>query len=206
MHLAYIYSEVLATSSCSPVCNNEKLGVIWWRGCVQSVWPLTNIMNKFRKHIVIIYEYNYKAIIAFHSHIIDSSSQFFQHLKSWKYPGDKASHTIFKLQLIKRSILFSWWIMAIGILLSVLILSTTNSALSDTDTCGNELFYTSRTTEEDYILQTLLLDGFRANKVNTYSVQKGGFTSDCGKRQCIAVHYNIECGDNTTAVCNIIAE
>lgn len=93
--------------------------------------------------------------------------------------------------------------MATGILLALLILSTANRAIGDTDACGNQLLYTSRTTEEDYILQSLLLKGFRMNKVNTYTIQKGGFTLDVSKRQCIAVHYNIECGENTTAVCNM---
>lgn len=46
------------------------------------------------------------------------------------------------------------------------------------------------------------LKAFTAQGVNAYNIRKGGFTRDGGVRQCIAVRYNIDCGENTTAVCN----
>lgn len=87
--------------------------------------------------------------------------------------------------------------------LLVVVAGTVNSAK---DTCGEPLPQNSNTTiENDFLLQKLLLAGFRAegSGVNSYGIRRGGFTTDGGiKRQCIAVTYNITCGENTTEICD----
>lgn len=89
------------------------------------------------------------------------------------------------------------------LLLSLLSLASLSLVASDRDACGRNFApYTPEESQEDFLLQQLLMKGFKANDVNKYSIRKGGFTPDGGKRQCITVHYNIECGENTTAICN----
>ena len=93
-------------------------------------------------------------------------------------------------------------------LMSILLLSVfiINAAASDTDACGRELVYRPPSLSEDSILQQLLLKGFRSAEprgVNSYSSRRGGFNSEGGgNHQCIAVTYNITCGENTTTICD----
>ena len=90
------------------------------------------------------------------------------------------------------------------LILLLAVLNDTESA-SDIDACGRKLIYRQPSISEDSTLQTLLLAGFRAEEpvgVNSYSSRKGGFTPDGSNRQCIAVAYNIECGENTTTICD----
>ena len=91
----------------------------------------------------------------------------------------------------------------IVVLLLLTVLNDTESA-RDKDACGRSLTYRQPSISEDYTLQKMLLKGFRAEKpsgVNSYSSRKGGFTRDGSNRQCIAVTYNIKCGENTTTIC-----
>ena len=85
-----------------------------------------------------------------------------------------------------------------------LLLVVAGTVESATDACGEPLQPNSNTTiENDFLVQQLLLAGFRAKGVNSYSIRRGGFTADGGnKRQCIAVTYNITCGENTTEICD----
>ena len=90
------------------------------------------------------------------------------------------------------------------LLIVLLIVAGTEGNTLDSDACGNLLGQNSYATlKNDFILQQLLLSGFRAHGLNTYSIRRGGFISEGGsKQQCVTVNYNIECEENTTAVCN----
>ena len=87
----------------------------------------------------------------------------------------------------------------------ILLLTALTESAPDIDACGNKLIYRQPSISKDSTLQTLLLAGFRAEEpigVNSYSSRRGGFTPDGNNRQCIAVAYNIECGENTTTICD----